>query len=115
MPRTKDLIVEGSELPLSIIIIGIGNSSFANMIELDADENPIISSTGVQMKRDIVQFVPFNEVQNDPIRLAKEVLTELPGQVCDYFGERGMEPNPPLPPNPTAIFAPVQPTAPPLE
>lgn len=62
MPLTKDLIVEASELPMSIIIIGIGDGPFGNMIELDADEVPIVSSSGVVMKRDIVQFVPFNEV-----------------------------------------------------
>ena len=38
MAETKDLIVEGSALPLSIIIVGIGNADFGNMIELDGDE-----------------------------------------------------------------------------
>lgn len=31
MPKTKDLIVGASNLPLSIIIIGIGKESFAMM------------------------------------------------------------------------------------
>ena len=31
MPETKKLIVQLSSLPLSIIIIGVGNASFAKM------------------------------------------------------------------------------------
>lgn len=37
MGATKDLIVEGSNLPLSIIVIGIGNADFSLMEELDSD------------------------------------------------------------------------------
>ncbi len=38
MPRTKDLIVECSKYPLSIIIVGIGNTDFSDMVELDGDD-----------------------------------------------------------------------------
>jgi len=38
MQATKDAIVEGSELPLSIIIVGVGNANFANMEALDSDD-----------------------------------------------------------------------------
>ena len=41
MPATKDLIVEGSELPLSIIIVGIGSADFSNMVELDSDDKVV--------------------------------------------------------------------------
>lgn len=37
MQKTKDLIVECSKYPLSIIIVGIGKSDFTDMIELDGD------------------------------------------------------------------------------
>jgi hypothetical protein len=37
MQETKDLIVQASELPLSIIIIGVGNEQFQMMEELDGD------------------------------------------------------------------------------
>ena len=35
--------------------------------------------------RDIVQFVPFREVQLNPDLLAQELLAELPGQVTQYM------------------------------
>lgn len=61
MKATKDLIVQNANIPLSIIIVGIGNSDFGNMIELDGDSKGIISSQGQKCPRDIVQFVPFNK------------------------------------------------------
>jgi Copine/C2 domain len=96
MRETKDWIVRGSSHPLSIVIVGLGNDSFQNMKELDADESPLIDSNGRKMMRDIVQFVPFREVNNSPIRLAKEVLEEIPREVCNYFKIRNIYPNPAL-------------------
>lgn len=47
---------------------------------LDADDKPLYSDRFKKyMARDIVQFVPFEEFMNDHYKLAKEVLTELPG------------------------------------
>ena len=57
MKQTIDCIVEGSKLPLSIVIIGIGDADFTNMDILDGDKKPLINSSGEIRKRDIVQFV----------------------------------------------------------
>ena len=38
MQATKDWIVEGSYLPLSIIIVGVGDADFTLMEELDSDD-----------------------------------------------------------------------------
>ena len=38
MSRTKELIVAASKLPLSIIIIGVGNEGFELMRQLDSDD-----------------------------------------------------------------------------
>ena len=58
MRMSKDLIVNASELPLSIIIVGVGNADFADMDELDGDHG-LYDSRGKKATRDIVQFVPF--------------------------------------------------------
>ena len=42
MTRSIDLLVQGSKLPLSVIIVGIGNANFGNMETLDADDSPLI-------------------------------------------------------------------------
>ena len=63
--KTIDALVEGSFLPLSVIIIGIGNDHFQEMIQLDGDDIPLISSNGIKRMRDLVQFVPFNKFRNE--------------------------------------------------
>ena len=87
MRDTVNSIVEGSKLPLSIIIIGIGDADFSNMDLLDGDEKPLIDSYGEIRKRDIVQFVKFNSFKknNDNKELAEEVLKEIPRQVEEYY------------------------------
>ena len=61
MDKTVSLILNNSRLPLSIIIVGIGKSDFTNMNTLDGD-NGLFDSNGRKADRDIVQFVPFNQV-----------------------------------------------------
>ena len=90
MEKTKNLIVEGSKLPLSIVIIGIGNADFSYMEILDGDEEPLTSSSGEIRERDIVQFVQFNKFKNKHSdncgpHLAEEILKEIPRQVEEYY------------------------------
>ena len=48
------MIIKACYLPLSIIIIGIGDEDFTNMNVLDADDTPLVSSYGEKMSWDIV-------------------------------------------------------------
>lgn len=95
LEATIDEVVQGSVLPLSIIIVGIGEAEFDQMVELDADRKPLYSKKlGKYSTRDIVQFVPYRDLKNDPYRLAKEVLNEIPRQLTSYFQSRNIRPNP---------------------
>jgi len=85
MQETIDALVEGSFLPLSVIIIGIGNDHFQEMMVLDGDDVPLVSSNRIKRMRDLVQFVPFNKYKNNPEKLAEQVLEEIPSQVIDYY------------------------------
>ena len=87
---TIDALVEGSFLPLSVIIIGIGDSQenlkdFKLMEQLDADDMPLISRSGIKRQRDLVQFVPFYKFEGDEKKLAEEVLDEIPRQINEYY------------------------------
>ena len=84
MDQTIDLLVNNCNLPISIIIVGIGNAEFTNMVRLDGD-NGLYNSKGKKAPRDIVQFVPFRDVGMNPDALARELLAELPGQVTQYY------------------------------
>ena len=106
-------IVNASTLPLSIIIVGVGEAEFDAMEELDGDEVRL-SAGGRLAQRDIVQFVPLRRLATgDPAtvrtRLAREVLAEVPAQFLGYMKSAGIEPKPPretavvLPPDPGLI------------
>ncbi|AQK85070.1 Protein BONZAI 3 [Zea mays] len=91
--ETKDCIVRASDLPLSILIVGVGNADFKQMEILDADNGKRLeSSTGRIATRDIVQFVPMREVQGGEISVVQSLLEELPGQFLQYMRTRGIKP-----------------------
>eukprot|EP01022_Parablepharisma_sp_SALTPOND_P033544 TRINITY_DN88983_c1_g1_i1.p1 TRINITY_DN88983_c1_g1~~TRINITY_DN88983_c1_g1_i1.p1 ORF type:complete len:667 (-),score=68.56 TRINITY_DN88983_c1_g1_i1:61-1941(-) len=91
MQKTIDEIVRASSLPISIIIVGIGNANFSSMEILDADEKPLFSTKlNKKMERDIVQFVPFSQYKHDPVKLAKETLEEVPRQLVSYMNSKGV-------------------------
>ena len=95
MPKTIDEIVRGSDLPLSIVIVGVGEADFDSMETLDADTNPLYSNKYKRyMSRDIVQFVPFREFKRDTYKLAKETLQEIPGQLTSFFMSKKIFPRP---------------------
>uniref|UniRef100_A0A1I7XBQ7 C2 domain-containing protein n=1 Tax=Heterorhabditis bacteriophora TaxID=37862 RepID=A0A1I7XBQ7_HETBA len=93
---------QASSLPLSIIIIGVGNDDFENMNELDADGR-LLTYGGRTAQRDIVQFVPMRnyirspyDAQNEHIQymISKEVLAEVPYQMTSYMKRFGIVPGP---------------------
>ena len=93
--RTRDKIVEASYLPMSIIIVGIGKADFTLMNMLDGDSEPVVNSKGEPWRRDIVQFVEFenfkkNNAVNYGTDLTEEVLKEIPKQVEEYYQKVGM-------------------------
>ncbi|RMC09217.1 hypothetical protein DUI87_14225 [Hirundo rustica rustica] len=93
MDETRHAVVQASKLPMSIIIVGVGNADFAAMEFLDGDSRVLHSHTGEEAVRDIVQFVPFRNFRNVPKEtLAKAVLAELPQQVVQYFKHQNLPP-----------------------
>jgi hypothetical protein len=74
--------------------VGIGNEEFKNMVTLDADVEPLVSSKNVKMARDIVQFVPFRDFKDQPLdSLAQAVLDEVPTQFVEYMKKNKIAPN----------------------
>ena len=83
--ETKSTIIKSSYLPFSIVIIGVGDEDFSAMIELDGDKTELVDKNGNKAERDIVQFVKYMDYMNDPVRLAEEVLMEIPSQIEQYY------------------------------
>ena len=70
MDKVINLLFIAATLPLSVIIVGVGNADFTNMVKLDGDGG-LYNSQGQKALRDIVQFVPFRDVKFNPDMLAK--------------------------------------------
>lgn len=107
MDTTINSIVAASGLPLSIVIVGVGNADFSDMHRLDGDTVALHDSSGQKQQRDIVQFVPmndFNQQSGEAYRtaVARAVLEEIPKQVTDFYRNAGIQPThhvlPPPPP-----------------
>ncbi|CAB4383829.1 unnamed protein product [Rhizophagus irregularis] len=105
MEPTIRAIISASKLPLSIVIVGVGNSDFTNMKILDADEKPLVQKSipqarkpAVVMDRDIVQFVAMRDFQSEAAsyELPKAVLEEIPDQFMEYMTKHKIEPRPPV-------------------
>ncbi|KAJ6374613.1 hypothetical protein OIU78_030166 [Salix suchowensis] len=60
LQETIDALVKASDLPLSILIVGVGGADFKEMEIFDADKGERLeTSSGRIASRDIVQFIPF--------------------------------------------------------
>ncbi|XP_076035926.1 copine-8-like isoform X2 [Oratosquilla oratoria] len=102
MPDTRKALVEASSLPMSVIIVGVGNEDFSAMELLDGDEKRL-SFGGRYAERDIVQFVELRRhlrhgmgnSHYSQARLAKDVLAEIPQQVVKWMRTRGYSPKEP--------------------
>ncbi len=88
-----DLLIQCNTLPISLIIVGIGEGEFTIMEELDDDNCQMVDSKGNATQRDLVQFVKFSDFSNNGAALAKEVLEELPRQVSEYYQLMNMSPD----------------------
>jgi hypothetical protein len=94
--ETIDSIIAATNLPLSIIMIGVGDDNFEFLEKLDGDDEVLVGSSKMKAQRDIVQFVPFRKFRTSTEDLAAEVLHEIPRQFMEYVKLRNI-PAPPLP------------------
>jgi len=95
MEDTINSLVLASELPLSVLIVGVGGENFKNMEILDGDAG-LINSSGQKVKRDLVQFTPFRKFGGNRELLCQDLLSELPKQVLEYMCMINKPPNPPV-------------------
>lgn len=94
MQETITAIVDASYLPLSLLIVGVGNADFSAMDFLDSDNEKLVSQRGRVADRDIVQFVP---IQGGSLQsAATKLLKELPGQVNSYMKKYNIRPARPV-------------------
>jgi hypothetical protein len=81
---TMKCLNDVSDSPLSVVIVGVGGADFSAMRFLD--DGPT--------KRDIAQFVEFNQHKENPASLSSATLNEIPNQLVGYFQSKGIQPLP---------------------
>merc|ERR1711875_111903 len=100
LDATKKAVIYASDLPLSIIIVGVGSEDFSAMDELDSDDQ-LLTHNGQTAKRDIVRFVEMQKFVSgggshhatwNKDLLAREVLAEIPEQVVSYMRAKKFNP-----------------------
>jgi len=95
LEETKRSIIKASKLPLSIIIIGVGEEDFSAMDGLDSDDR-LLRCGGLVAARDIVQFVELRKFLQgggwSKDLLAKAVLAEIPAQLSGWMKLKSLKP-----------------------
>ncbi|CAJ2631556.1 unnamed protein product [Trifolium pratense] len=92
LQESINAVVNASDLPLSILIVGVGRADFTSMEVLDADNARLINSTGRVAARDMVQFVPMRKVKEGQISVVQSLLEELPDQFLSFMRSRDIKP-----------------------
>jgi hypothetical protein len=97
MEETKQALIRASNLPMSIIIVGVGNADFKAMEALDGDKRQLTSHGNMKASRDIVQFVEMRKFVGangsyNKEMLAQQVLAEVPKQLVGWMNMRGVKP-----------------------
>ncbi|KAG2335173.1 hypothetical protein Bca52824_006353 [Brassica carinata] len=93
LQETKDALVSASDLPLSILIVGVGGADYKEMEVLDGDKGERLeSSSGRVASRDIVQFVALRDMQYGEVSVVEALLAELPSQFLTYMRNRNITP-----------------------
>lgn len=89
--RTMEHLLIGSKLPLSVIIVGIGNEDFERMEMMDSSP---LEYQGNISKRDHVHYISFKDYkfQEDESLFGKDALTDLPRQILQYYETYNINP-----------------------
>ena len=83
--ETKQHLIDASNDPLSVVIVGIGEADFTGMEFLDAFDPT------TEDGRDITKFVRFNDFKSYNA-LTEAVLDEIPEQLVEFYSEKGILP-----------------------
>jgi hypothetical protein len=102
---TVEEVMLAANLPISIIIVGVGNADFtfvddlANNIQSLRSEHQARRHGQVGLlpldpgQRDIVHFVAYDDFRDRPWDVGSECLKELPREVVGYYEAQGIKPN----------------------
>jgi len=93
--KTIREIVRTSNLPLSILVVGVGNEEFAEMRILEGGGHLLKDDSGNVAVRHNVEFVPMRDYRDQHhSEMAKDVLDEIPREFLEYMKSKNIIPSP---------------------
>jgi len=90
--ETRRKLAVYSNLPLSVVIVGVGHSDFRLMYQIGRPTTLSASDGGGgshSTPRHNTSFVEFRRHQHDPTSLGEAALRDVPSQLCEYMSMRG--------------------------
>lgn len=99
--ETIQSLIHASNLPVSVVIVGVGDVSFHNMHVLDANDHPLHNHDYTDWcVRDIVQCATVKEFAKSNVNaceathaLVRKTMQAIPAQLVKYFYLQGIKPN----------------------
>ena len=79
LENTLNSIIEAANIPLSIIMIGIGDGDFESFENLDSQLGMYETA-----RRDYVSFIAYRDFIEDTNQLKKKLMQEIPEQILEY-------------------------------
>ena len=93
MNNAIDILIESSNYPISVIIIGIGEENFDKMEFFNLDSFPIISRKNIKRIRNSVKFLNFSKFNNDEKLLCQEIMKFLYKDIIKYYKIKNIPPS----------------------
>ena len=87
-----DLFISNSFLPLSVIVVGIGDKEFKEIKNL-INKNRIFSSEGLERVRNNIYFVSMKNCNYNNEILKNKCLKEIPKQVVEFYKINNISPD----------------------
>ena len=87
----NDLIVSSS-LPMSVVIVGLGKTSFTKLQKIDNNFLSLINSEGNSPKRKCIKFVEYKNTKNIQ-RTVRNSLINVPNEMLEYLSINNIEPH----------------------
>jgi len=81
----KDQLVRASNLPFSVVIVGVGNTAFPQLTTADSDRNLMKSASGHSEERDFVQRVIYTDFRGNDRGFLHEAFAEIPRQLQEFM------------------------------
>ena len=78
-------LIKSERYPISVCIVGVGDENFSRMLQMDSRTKPLEDKDGYKSKRDMCQFVRYNDFKDRPDKMTEYMLNVIPSQVEAYY------------------------------